>query len=75
MQVEVSGENDVIPRIHRSGNQRRISNRHISAFWDWQPTFTELAGVPILTEAGIDAISMVPALYPFKNQTHKFIQK
>jgi len=33
---------------------------HVSAFWDYLPTFAELAGVE--PPAGLDGISMVPAL-------------
>jgi len=35
---------------------------HISAFWDWLPTFAELAGVKIPADAEIDGISMAPLL-------------
>lgn len=33
---------------------------HVSAFWDFMPTFSEIIGVP--TPEGIDGISMVPEL-------------
>lgn len=33
---------------------------HISAFWDWLPTFTELAGLP--APAGIDGVSLAATL-------------
>jgi arylsulfatase A-like enzyme len=46
---------------------------HISAFWDFLPTCSELAGVPI--PKGIDGISMVPTLLgkPKTQQKHDFL--
>lgn len=35
-------------------------NTHISAFWDWLPTFTQLAGCP--TPGDIDGVSLLPTL-------------
>ncbi len=49
-----------------------VSN-HCSAFWDFLPTFTELAGVE--APKGIDGISMVPTLMeqPDKQKSHRFL--
>lgn len=48
---------------------------HLSAFWDWLPTFTELAGVPVPVEAEIDGLSMAPLLTQdqARQKTHKFL--
>ena len=34
----------------------------LSAFWDWMPTFAELAGVKLPEEWPIDGMSLVPLL-------------
>ncbi len=49
-----------------------VSN-HCSAFWDFLPTFTELAGAE--APKGIDGVSMVPTLMdePDKQKTHRFL--
>ncbi len=48
-------------------------SNHISAFWDFLPTFCELAGVD--SPKDIDGISMVPALLgrTRKQKQHKFL--
>jgi arylsulfatase A-like enzyme len=46
---------------------------HVSAFWDFLPTFCELAGVA--APPGIDGISMVPTLLgrPDRQQKHPYL--
>ncbi|MFC1636741.1 arylsulfatase [Planctomycetota bacterium] len=46
---------------------------HVSAFWDFLPTFTELAGVKHLPSG--DGISMLPTLMgkPAKQKQHEFL--
>jgi arylsulfatase A-like enzyme len=48
-------------------------SHHISAFWDFLPTFAELAGVNY--PASVDGISMVPTLLgkPAAQKQHKFL--
>ncbi len=47
-------------------------NTHISAFWDWLPTFTQLAGCP--TPNDIDGISLLPTLTGENTQKqHKYL--
>ncbi|MEJ2702825.1 MAG: arylsulfatase [Sedimentisphaerales bacterium] len=48
-------------------------SHHISAFWDFLPTFAELAGVDY--PASVDGISMVPTLLgkPAAQKEHKFL--
>ena len=48
-------------------------SHHISAFWDFLPTFAELAGVEHLPS--IDGISMLPTLMgkPAKQKQHEFL--
>ncbi len=48
-------------------------SHHISAFWDFLPTFAELAGVDY--PASVDGISMVPTLLgkPAAQKQHKFL--
>ncbi len=50
-----------------------VQNPHISAFWDFLPTFSDLAGVD--TPAGIDGISMVPTLVGEndKQEEHEYL--
>lgn len=48
----------------------RVSN-HISAFWDFLPTCTELAGIP--QPDGIDGISFLPTLIGKPQETHEFM--
>jgi arylsulfatase A-like enzyme len=47
------------------------TSHHISAFWDILPTFAELADTP--APAGIDGISMVPALLGKPQKQHEFL--
>ncbi len=44
---------------------------HICAFWDWLPTFAELGGASLPTDAQIDGISMVPLLTGKADQQQK----
>ena len=48
-------------------------NNHISTFWDFLPTCTELAGIK--NPQGIDGISMVPTLLgkPEEQKKHEFL--
>ncbi|UCC97114.1 MAG: arylsulfatase [Phycisphaerales bacterium] len=55
------------PGIVKAGSQCQ----HISAFWDILPTFAELAGTS--APAGIDGISMVPALLGKPQKQHEFL--
>jgi len=48
-------------------------SRHVSAFWDWYPTFCELAGVPV--PPGLDGISLAPELtgLPGRQMKHRYL--
>ena len=48
-------------------------SHHVSAFWDFLPTFTELAGINY--DGPMDGISMLPTLLdrPGKQKQHKFL--
>ena len=48
-------------------------SRHVSAFWDFLPTFAELAGAETLSK--IDGISMLPTLLgqPGRQKEHEFL--
>jgi arylsulfatase A-like enzyme len=46
------------PKYIRPGS----GSDHISAFWDWLPTFAELGGAKVPAAAQIDGISMAPLL-------------
>tara|TARA_B110000014_G_C20125200_1_gene598739 strand:- start:4228 stop:5709 length:1482 start_codon:yes stop_codon:yes gene_type:complete len=47
------------------------TSNHISAFWDWMPTLSEIAGTkaPDVT----DGISLLPSLLGKKQESHKFL--
>lgn len=49
------------------------SNDHISAFWDFLPTFTKLAGIDAPDD--IDGISLLPSLLgrPLRQQEHEYL--
>jgi arylsulfatase A-like enzyme len=46
---------------------RGTVSTHVSAFWDWLPTFAELAGQP--APAGLDGLSLTPTLTGRGRQT------
>jgi len=50
----------------------RVSD-HVSAFWDWLPTFAELLGVRSI--GNTDGISLLPTLFgnPEKQKTHDYL--
>lgn len=64
-----------VPMIARWPAQidQRVVNDHVSAFWDFLPTFTELAGAQPLED--IDGISMLPALlgHPVAQKQHEYL--
>jgi arylsulfatase A-like enzyme len=47
------------------------SNSQVMAFWDFLPTCADLAGAP--PPAGIDGISMLPALLGQKQKSHEYL--
>jgi arylsulfatase A-like enzyme len=46
-------------------------NDHISAFWDFLPTFAELSGQPV--PAGLDGVSFLPTLLGKEQPKHDFL--
>lgn len=50
-------------------------SKHISAFWDWLPTFAQLSGATIPDDAVIDGVSMVPLLVgkPKQQEAHPYL--
>lgn len=48
-------------------------NDHISAFWDYFPTFAEIAGAELPTTQGCDGLSMLPALKGEVQATHPYL--
>ncbi|MFT5641018.1 MAG: arylsulfatase A [Cyclobacteriaceae bacterium] len=49
--------------------QSGASSDHISAFWDFLPTFAEIANLGGIDESNLDGISIAPALLGEDNQT------
>jgi arylsulfatase A-like enzyme len=57
-----------VPMIaHWPGTVARGTSAHVSAFWDWLPTFADLAGLPAPT--GLDGLSLAPTLTGRGRQT------
>lgn len=46
---------------------------HISAFWDYFPTFAEVAGAELPTTQRLDGISLLPTLLGEPQQKHDFL--
>jgi arylsulfatase A-like enzyme len=59
------------PKVIKPGSR----TDEISAFWDWLPTFAELAGVKVPQSWHTDGISLVPVLtgQPQTQQHHKYL--
>jgi arylsulfatase A-like enzyme len=47
------------------------TSAHVSAFWDYLPTFSELAGVPV--PGAVDGISLAPALLGKTQKEHDYL--